>query len=126
MESGKPFSKKPPSVHPTEIRTSISPSSAVELNTTGALANYATEAGVSFDCIDCRYNNYQNIICQTEAEVQIIPTNDTTRQEGERRGVASQPTKVSFRANKNRWITETVIDFIPDLMEWGGRGLNPV
>nr|CAD7259475.1 unnamed protein product [Timema shepardi] len=32
-------------VHPTEIRTSISPSSAVELNMTSALANYATEAG---------------------------------------------------------------------------------
>ncbi|CAG2059403.1 unnamed protein product [Timema podura] len=32
-------------VHPTEIRTLISPSSAVQLNTTGALANYATEAG---------------------------------------------------------------------------------
>nr|CAD7587255.1 unnamed protein product [Timema genevievae] len=32
-------------VHPTEIRTTISPSSAVELNTTSALANYATEAG---------------------------------------------------------------------------------
>nr|CAD7585581.1 unnamed protein product [Timema genevievae] len=30
-------------VHPTEIRTSISPSSAVELNTTSALVNYATE-----------------------------------------------------------------------------------
>ncbi|CAG2062672.1 unnamed protein product [Timema podura] len=29
-------------------------------------------------------------------------------QEGERRGMASQPTKVSFRTNKNRWITETV------------------
>nr|CAD7455076.1 unnamed protein product [Timema tahoe] len=28
--------------------------------------------------------------------------------EGERSGVASQPTKVSFRTNKNRWITETV------------------
>nr|CAD7396086.1 unnamed protein product [Timema cristinae] len=28
--------------------------------------------------------------------------------EGERHGVASQPIKVSFRANKNRWITETV------------------
>nr|CAD7198467.1 unnamed protein product [Timema douglasi] len=28
--------------------------------------------------------------------------------EGERCGVASQPTKVSFRTNKNRWITETV------------------
>nr|CAD7431403.1 unnamed protein product [Timema monikensis] len=37
--------EKPPPVHPTEIRTSISPSSAVELNTTSTLANYATEAG---------------------------------------------------------------------------------
>nr|CAD7199043.1 unnamed protein product [Timema douglasi] len=35
---------KPPPVHPTKILTSISPSSAVELNTTSALANYATEA----------------------------------------------------------------------------------
>nr|CAD7393606.1 unnamed protein product [Timema cristinae] len=39
--------EKPTPVHPTEIRTSISPSSAVELNTTSALANYATEAGKS-------------------------------------------------------------------------------
>ncbi|CAG2053217.1 unnamed protein product [Timema podura] len=38
--------EKPPPVHPTEIRTSISPSSVVWLNTTGALANYATEAGI--------------------------------------------------------------------------------
>nr|CAD7198137.1 unnamed protein product [Timema douglasi] len=44
-ESGKPFRKNHPPVHPTEIRTSISPSSAVELNTTSTLANYATEAG---------------------------------------------------------------------------------
>nr|CAD7575868.1 unnamed protein product [Timema californicum] len=36
--------EKPPPVHPTEIRTSISPSSAVELNTTSALANNTTEA----------------------------------------------------------------------------------
>nr|CAD7588481.1 unnamed protein product [Timema genevievae] len=28
--------------------------------------------------------------------------------EGEKLGVASQPTKVSFLANKNRWITETI------------------
>nr|CAD7573475.1 unnamed protein product [Timema californicum] len=35
---------RPPPVHPTEIRTSISPYSAVELNTTSAIANYATEA----------------------------------------------------------------------------------
>nr|CAD7197437.1 unnamed protein product [Timema douglasi] len=32
-------------VRPTEIRTSISPSSAVVLNTTSVLANYATEVG---------------------------------------------------------------------------------
>nr|CAD7574208.1 unnamed protein product [Timema californicum] len=38
--------EKPPPVHPTEIRTSISPSSVVELNTTSALANYSTEAGI--------------------------------------------------------------------------------
>nr|CAD7201958.1 unnamed protein product [Timema douglasi] len=37
------FKEKPPPLHPTEIRISISPSSAVELNTTSALANYATE-----------------------------------------------------------------------------------
>nr|CAD7406773.1 unnamed protein product [Timema cristinae] len=35
----------PKCVHPTGIRTSISPSSAVELNTKSALANYAIEAG---------------------------------------------------------------------------------
>nr|CAD7410385.1 unnamed protein product [Timema poppensis] len=46
-ESGKPFrNPPPPPVHPTEIRTSISPSSAVKLNMTSALANYATEAGL--------------------------------------------------------------------------------
>nr|CAD7571625.1 unnamed protein product [Timema californicum] len=43
-ESGKPFRKNQPPVHPTEIRTSISPSSTVELNTTSVLAYYATEA----------------------------------------------------------------------------------
>nr|CAD7434611.1 unnamed protein product [Timema monikensis] len=35
-----------PPVHPTEIRTSISPSSAVGLNTTSTLANYSTEADI--------------------------------------------------------------------------------
>nr|CAD7257652.1 unnamed protein product [Timema shepardi] len=49
-ESGKPFRKNHPPVHPTEIRALISPSSGVELNTTSALANYATEAGVKHPC----------------------------------------------------------------------------
>nr|CAD7201269.1 unnamed protein product [Timema douglasi] len=41
-------------VHLTEIRTSISPSSAVGLNMTSALANYATEAGI----FSSRYSHY--------------------------------------------------------------------
>nr|CAD7575031.1 unnamed protein product [Timema californicum] len=44
LEEWKTIKEKPPPVPPTEIRTLISPSSAVELNTTSALANYATEA----------------------------------------------------------------------------------
>nr|CAD7399520.1 unnamed protein product [Timema cristinae] len=36
--------EKPPLVHPAKIRTSISLSSALKLNTSSALANYATEA----------------------------------------------------------------------------------
>nr|CAD7453178.1 unnamed protein product [Timema tahoe] len=43
-ESGKPFRKTTPS-SPNRDSNSISPSSAVKLNTTSALANYATEAG---------------------------------------------------------------------------------
>nr|CAD7257099.1 unnamed protein product [Timema shepardi] len=44
---GKQFRNPPPPVHPTKIRTSITPSSAVEqLNTTSALANYATKAEI--------------------------------------------------------------------------------
>nr|CAD7259295.1 unnamed protein product [Timema shepardi] len=38
------YTVKKTSVQPTEIRTLISPSSTVELNTTSALTNYATEA----------------------------------------------------------------------------------
>nr|CAD7573431.1 unnamed protein product [Timema californicum] len=38
----------------TEIRTSISPSSAVELNTTSALANYASKASFILFVLSCR------------------------------------------------------------------------
>nr|CAD7197343.1 unnamed protein product [Timema douglasi] len=47
--------EKPPPVHPIEIRTSISPSSAVEFNTTSALANYATEGAVKTKQIEETY-----------------------------------------------------------------------
>nr|CAD7265763.1 unnamed protein product [Timema shepardi] len=48
--------EKPPPVDPTEIRTSTSPSSAVELNTTSALANYVTEAEPKKDKTDQQAN----------------------------------------------------------------------
>nr|CAD7439689.1 unnamed protein product [Timema bartmani] len=46
-------------VHPTEIRTSISPSSTAELNTTSALVNYATEAGMQSTKDGLKHYNYQ-------------------------------------------------------------------
>nr|CAD7571049.1 unnamed protein product [Timema californicum] len=45
------FFYQPIKVHPTEIRTSISLSSAVEFNTTSALANYDTEAELESICL---------------------------------------------------------------------------
>nr|CAD7258264.1 unnamed protein product [Timema shepardi] len=56
-------------VHPTEIRTSVSPSSAVELNTTSALANYATEAG------DITYQQYSQKITWTLNQRTFQPQN---------------------------------------------------
>nr|CAD7265341.1 unnamed protein product [Timema shepardi]CAD7575801.1 unnamed protein product [Timema californicum] len=60
-----------PPVHPTEIRTSISPSSAVKLNTMSACADYATEAGAKVSitlplaCGGIRGNKYKyNIQCE--------------------------------------------------------------
>nr|CAD7574704.1 unnamed protein product [Timema californicum] len=44
-------------VHPTEIRTLISPSSAVELNTTNALPNYATKAGHTYSDTDSDWSS---------------------------------------------------------------------
>nr|CAD7441452.1 unnamed protein product [Timema bartmani] len=50
-ENGKPFWKNPSQYTRPKFDTSISPSSAVELNTTSALANYATEAVMLSACV---------------------------------------------------------------------------
>nr|CAD7428988.1 unnamed protein product [Timema monikensis] len=63
---GRAFAQKwTKGVHPTEIRTSISPSSAVELNTTSALANYATEA-VRGPIQGCGESNGSNLMVVIE------------------------------------------------------------
>nr|CAD7572412.1 unnamed protein product [Timema californicum] len=67
-------------VHPTEIRTSISPSSAVELITTSALANYATEAGYKKSAVSCHsapkkpwgYCTYTYLSQQPEGWIDVI------------------------------------------------------
>nr|CAD7266217.1 unnamed protein product [Timema shepardi] len=71
--------EKPPLVHLTEIRTSISPSSAVELNTTSALANYATKAVLmiwpglnalyptSSDVVDLTPDNFDRLVLQSDS-----------------------------------------------------------
>nr|CAD7198893.1 unnamed protein product [Timema douglasi] len=74
--------EKPPPVNPTKIRTLISPSSAVELNTTSAPLALSSAS--------------------------LKPILWDGGREGERHGVTSHSTKVSFRVNKNRWITGSV------------------
>ncbi|CAG2055293.1 unnamed protein product [Timema podura] len=71
------WDEKPPPVHPTEIRTSISPSSAVELNTTSALANYATEVDALSSCMTTRGKGRQDMASSNAAGVRPL---DVARQ----------------------------------------------
>nr|CAD7413574.1 unnamed protein product [Timema poppensis] len=64
-------------VHPTEIRTSISPSSAVELNTTSALANYAPRRDEAapvkhYDNNEEKSLGYSDLV-KTQHTVEITP-----------------------------------------------------
>nr|CAD7439253.1 unnamed protein product [Timema bartmani] len=58
------------SIHPTEIRTSISSSSAVELNTTSALANYATEAGGPMYIVVCK-RTLEGVLGENSSEAEV-------------------------------------------------------
>nr|CAD7442598.1 unnamed protein product [Timema bartmani] len=68
----KTIEEKPPPVHPTEIRTLISPSSAVGLNTTSALANYATEAGVEICSPPYSYKSLLHELAAASDEVSSV------------------------------------------------------
>nr|CAD7576353.1 unnamed protein product [Timema californicum] len=76
--------EKPPPVHPTEIRTSISPSSAVELNTTSTLANYATEdqdSNLNLPAIStliyCERSALDHAATETYARADLAPRHPT-------------------------------------------------
>nr|CAD7590657.1 unnamed protein product [Timema genevievae] len=69
-------------VHPTEIRTLISPSSAVGLNTTSALANYATEAETKTGFIGPHQNGLPDI------PEHIRQVKNQKQQDDERRGLS--------------------------------------
>nr|CAD7569436.1 unnamed protein product [Timema californicum] len=75
--------EKPPPVHPTEIRTSIS-SSAVELNTTSALAKYATEAGKTnlFEAKKSNDHDYSGSSVESASIMQTCGLWDEPRLEG--------------------------------------------
>nr|CAD7585568.1 unnamed protein product [Timema genevievae] len=62
----------PARVHPTEIRTLISPSSAVEHNTTSALANYATEAGLNQDQNQVAYGALETLDLITNRSISTM------------------------------------------------------
>nr|CAD7256782.1 unnamed protein product [Timema shepardi] len=80
--------EKPPPVHPTEVRTSISPSSAVELNTTSALANYSTEAGsndrvVQADGTEPARNDTLHLMHVRDLTLSVRPSKSPRRRFGE-------------------------------------------
>nr|CAD7410324.1 unnamed protein product [Timema poppensis] len=71
----------PPPIHLTDIRTLISPSSVVHLNTTDALANYATEA-VAVASKELTTYNYGNQIADARRAKDILKQkNDWARDE---------------------------------------------
>nr|CAD7263045.1 unnamed protein product [Timema shepardi] len=103
--------EKPPPVHPTEIQTSISPSSAVELNTS-ALANYATEAGEGGRCNKERVGVQQGegVVQQGEGVVQqeegVVQQGEGVVQQGEvescNKDRVGGSTRRGWRCNKER------------------------
>nr|CAD7588215.1 unnamed protein product [Timema genevievae] len=69
--------KNHPQFNPTKIRTSISPFSVVWLNTTGAFANYATEADLneslpSYDLTELFSENSHNIILSVMLSILVL------------------------------------------------------
>nr|CAD7570158.1 unnamed protein product [Timema californicum] len=101
-------------VHPTEIRTSISPSSAVELNTTSALANYATkvameedingEEAVDDDCVDENEDDFFCNLCNVDS---------TSRAEAEKHiKSAAHQNELSHKKNVEE-IAEDNIQYLP-------------
>nr|CAD7393728.1 unnamed protein product [Timema cristinae] len=71
-----------------------------------ALYTINTLGGIDFWCSGTLINNKHIVTALSNARLKPILWDGG--REGERCGVASQPTKVYFRANKNRWNTETV------------------
>nr|CAD7267252.1 unnamed protein product [Timema shepardi] len=93
---------KPPPVHPTEIRTLISPSSAVELNTTSALANYATKAGVNLLKLFRLYSsvNQRRMLKAFMNSLEEAPTTESKDVDSPAAG--KKPTPVGATAGKTK------------------------
>nr|CAD7597701.1 unnamed protein product [Timema genevievae] len=104
------------------IRTSISPSSAVELNTTSALANYATEAG---DGVSSKEIVSVAVEVSSRKELKKFPTNqplhDIVKQLCEEFQLPYETDKYSLQlteaernSQRNKYLTEDNRDQIKD------------
>nr|CAD7589281.1 unnamed protein product [Timema genevievae] len=113
--------EKPPPVHLTEIRTSISPSSAVKLNTTSALANYATEAVTVERCIQDLKELMQALPAYAEHFLTIICNilrNYRETCQAAYRGIV-QPDSEDKRICSAAWLKdEDISRFIKSLPNW--------
>nr|CAD7394878.1 unnamed protein product [Timema cristinae] len=132
--------RKTTPVHPTEIRTSIFPSSAVELNTTSALANYATEAddgiqhhkslAVYISQMILSMGMFPMVLLKNSSS--IVPL-DTARRQGNSSsslpnlkgwpGAATADTSLRVFASPLVEVVEVGLELGPDVDETGEEGL---
>nr|CAD7202086.1 unnamed protein product [Timema douglasi] len=113
--------EKPPPVHPTEIRTSISSSSAVELNTTSALANYATE--LSYENPPHVYGlsdeMYRNMLIDVESQCVIISGESGAGKTVLAKYIMSYIARVSGGGTRVQRIKDVILESNPLLEAFG-------
>nr|CAD7403114.1 unnamed protein product [Timema cristinae] len=121
----------PFTVHSTEIRTSISPSSAVELNMTSALANYATEAESGKErCPSKPYFPQKIYLRFDQANLKVIleKLHELNCSPGDRVNQVSEDQLEGLvkMADPTSSIQPSHVDVLKQLLEWPSEIVYPV